>query len=519
MNRDTSRDGLRNKAEYYALTHFGPLWRLAQRVPALERIVNRALVNSAVLKTRTRPHPTSLKFEYTSWCSLTDRTFSGRHLPPAQAGYTSSLPPASEVAQAFLRPAGQQRLSSTSTLLLSHFAQWFTDGFLRTDRNDFRKNTSNNEIDLSPVYGVTPSITEGLRAFTGGLLKSQMIDGSEFPPFYFDDNGQAKPEFAGVPLFVPPDLPEERRKRLFASGVERANVQIGFVMFNVLCLREHNRLCREFQAAHPGWDDERLFQTARNTMIAMVLKLVIEEYINHIAPYHFKFRAQPRSFYQSSWYRTNWMTVEFNLLYRWHGLVTDTVLVGDADIDVVDTLFNNQLLIERGLGASFDDASRHPCGRIGLRNTHHSLLRTEIASIEHGRRANLQPYNAYRAYCGYPPVTRFEQITGDQERQRLLKELYKEPDRVELYTGLFAEDPRSGSPLSPLIGRMVGIDAFSQALTNPLLSEHVFHEGTFGKIGWDTLCNTSALSQIVNRNLQSEAVTPHVGFDLRSAGH
>ena len=92
---------------------------------------------------------------------------------------------------------------------------------------------------------------------------------------------------------------------------------------NVLFLREHNRVARLLEAALPGWGDARLFETARNILIVLLLKIVIEEYINHIAPYHFEFRlpTPPAFGKREPWYRTNWMAVEFNLLYRWHSVV------------------------------------------------------------------------------------------------------------------------------------------------------------------------------------------------------
>ena len=38
----------------------------------------------------------------------------------------------------------------------------------------------------------------------------------------------------------------------------------------------------ELDARNPLWDDERVFQTARNILIPMFIKIVIEQYINHI---------------------------------------------------------------------------------------------------------------------------------------------------------------------------------------------------------------------------------------------
>ena len=67
------------------------------------------------------------------------------------------------------------------------FAQWFVDSFLRTSREDFRQNTSTQEIDLCQIYGLGPAQTRMLRSLSGGRLKSQLIDGEEFPVFLFQE--------------------------------------------------------------------------------------------------------------------------------------------------------------------------------------------------------------------------------------------------------------------------------------------------------------------------------------------
>jgi prostaglandin-endoperoxide synthase 2 len=512
--RDVSRDGWRNRIETYVLTHFGPIWRLIQRSAWLRRRVNRTLINLAVRKTKPRPHQFSTIGSYTSWDSLTDRTFSGRHLPAADDAYVASLPPVEEVVNLFRRPAAGERQSIKSTLLFSHFAQWFTDGFLRTDRTFPLKNTSNHDIDLSPLYGTRAAHTALLRAKTGGRLKSQVIRGEEYPPYYYDNNGNPSPEFLRLPIFAPESLPIERKRRLFAMGVERANNQVGFVMLNTLFLREHNRICAVLSHEYPNWDSDRLFQTARNVVVVLLIKIVVEEYINHIAPYHFKFRADASSFWSEPWYRMNWMTVEFNLLYRWHSLVADHVLYDGQRLSLEQTFFNNDLLTSRGLASWFDDASRQPSGEVSLFNTStiEIMLDTERRSIELSRAAKVRSYNDYRAAFRYPRVTEFNQITGREEVQAALQRAYKNVDQVEFYVGLFAEDVRPGSALPALVGRMVGVDAFSQAFTNPLLSIHVFNAQTFSKKGLEIIESTRTLGDIVRRNVKVAPLDLRVSF-------
>ena len=70
--------------------------------------------------------------------------------------------------------------------------------------------------------------------------------------------------------------------------------------------------------------------------------------------------------------------------------------------------------------------------------------------------------------------------------QSALRDIYGHVGRIEFYVGLFAEDPRPGSDLPGLMGRMVGIDAFSQALTNPLLAPRSSTSARSPTLGLDT---------------------------------
>lgn len=506
--RSTARDGRRNRLQFWWMASPGWawFWRLVQSVPPARRWFNKTLINNATLKAPPRPNPLSTQYDYTSWESLTDRSWCTRHLPAvAQDG----LPPVENVAALFKKPEGAatDRYSAKSTLLFPCFAQWFTDGFLRTHPDDPRRNTSNHEIDLSPLYGLTRAETELLRSGQGGRLKSQRLgaQGEEYPPFLFEDDGATiKAEFRGLAgpagLSLAAWLEPEHRAQIFATGGDRANSFVGISMLQTLFLREHNRIA-DLLARQHAWDDERLFQTTRNVLIVLLIKLVVEEYINHITPYHFQFMADPTAFYSAPWYRTNRMAVEFSLVYRWHSLIPETMRIDQQLLPGGRTLFHNQLLIQRGLGPLFDDMSTQPAGELGLFNTPSFLLGREANSVKIGRANRLASYNDYRALMGYPRVTDFDQINGDPMVQAALQRVYGSVDRIEFYTGLFAEEVRPNSALPPLIGRIVGMDAFSQAFTNPLLSANVFHPDTFSPTGWDILHETGTLADLLERNV------------------
>jgi prostaglandin-endoperoxide synthase 2 len=498
--RSTARDGLGNRIEDYVTTHGEPLWRLIQSVAPVRSAVNAALTNYAILRFPTRPNPFSTMADYTSWDSLTDRTFSSRHLPVA-ATADSALPDVEALAPLFTRD--EFIASPKSTVLFSYFAQWFTDGFLRSDRAtppDPRKNQSNHEIDLTNLYGLRPEIARQLRTLEGGLLKSRQINGEEFP-HYLCENGQIKPEFSLITAVQFDQQTVETRDRLFAMGSDTSNLQVGFVMHNVLFLREHNRIARLLAADHPGWDDERLFATTRNILTVMLMKIVVEDYINHITPTIFEISLEPGSFPNERWYRQNWMAVEFNLLYRWHSLVPSSYRIGGRDVPISDTLYNTEIVTDNGLGPLFEAASEQTAGQVGVWNTPAQLWSVEAASIAQGRAVALRSYNDYRQLAGFPRVTKFDQITGDVRTQNELRRLYGDVDRIEFYVGLFAEDAAPNGVLPNLMGRMVALDAFSQVYTNPLLAPRIFNDETFSPRGMEIIRSTTTLSQIVNRNV------------------
>ena len=319
-------------------------------------------------------------------------------------------------------------------------------------------------------------------------------------------------------LGMTPD-PEGLRAAIFAFGGDRANASPQVAMMNTLFLREHNRLAGVIESAHPDWDDERVFQTTRNTLIVLFIKVVVEEYINHISP-SIRFRADPSFVWNAPWNKPNWMTTEFSLLYRWHSLIPSTIKWGGQPYPLLATLMNNQLLIKGGLAQAFSDMSSQTTGRLGAFNTAGALLHLEIEAIKQGRLCELASYSDYREYVSLSRPGDFSDISSDPQVVDFLKNTYKTVDKVEFYVGLFAEDNTKNSPLPPLLLRLVAVDAFSQALTNPLLSEHVFNENvrqeTFSAQGWEAIANTSVLRDILERNSPGGIGDAQIGMTLSS---
>lgn len=504
----------RRPAVNHLASHYPGFWRLVQRSGTLVRFGNRRAINSLIARIEPRPNPLSTMAPYTSWASLTDKSFSSRHLPPVpHTALREALPPSAAVADLFARD-GEMVECPKSTVLFSFFAQWFTDGILRTQRDgkttkrNTLKNESNHDVDLAQLYGLNQAATEQLRG-DRGLLRSQIINGEEYPPYYYlaNEHGelQANPDFSELPAPLLLDrLTHEQKRTLFAMGTDTRN--IGFISMNVLFLREHNRIARKLGEQYPAWDSDRVFETARNILIVVLLKIVVEDYINHINPAYFRFRLAPGLFPNEPWYRPNHVAVEFNLLYRWHALVPSTFHLGGEHLGISQLVSDTGVLTSAGLGRLLAAASSQPAGRMSLFNTDGLLVQmAEKPTIEQGRLAELASYNDYKRLCRHPPAASFADISSDPKIQQELADLYPGGvEDVEFYVGLFAEDVGPNDVLPPLMMTMVTFDAFSQALTNPLLGPRIFNEATFSALGMDIIEETSSLSDLVNRNAPRE---------------
>ena len=497
------------------------LLRIISNTRFLHRVISNHMINRFGYSTQARPKPYSLASKYTTWDSLTNKTFTGRHLPEAEH---EELPPAEVISELWRRKSGEEILSEDSSMLFSFFAQWFVDSFLRTDLFDPNKNTSNHEIDFCQLYGLSKEKTDALRLKQGGKMKYQEIDGEVYPPYLFDvekttsDNWVfASEEFEqlhGHPQLraIFHGVPEDRLKRMFAVGLEHGNSSVGYTAICIIMLREHNRVCDELALEYPSWDDDRLFETTRNIMIVMLIRIVSRDYIGHISSIPFPLEASVGMAEKQAWYRSNWISIEFSLLYRWHSMVPDHFFIDDNPYESDEYRSNTPLVMDYGVEKIITSATVQKTGRIGLGNTPDMFFdplpipnddRSVMQRmVDRSREAKLASYNEYRKAFSLNPISSFEELSDDPALCEELKTLYKNNiDDVEWLVGIFAEKHEDGGMLGELMTQMVAYDAFTHALTNPLLSKNIFHSGTFSEKGMSIIENTETLSAIIRRNV------------------
>ncbi|CAG8866454.1 peroxidase family protein [Pseudomonas fluorescens] len=497
-------------------------------IPLLGKELNRVAINHIASRTAPRPRSFSLwssqsapvppaigeVSDYTSWPGLTDRSFSGRHLPPATPHYLGKLTASPLDLLSLFKRSGEMKIDRSSVLFM-FFAQWFTDSVLRVDPIDRRRNTSNHDIDLCQIYGLKEETTNILRSHHEGKLRCRISNKESFLDYLYEQNGDNEPlvvkdEYKGLPYIGNLDaifggIDIGRRRKAYATGLERGNSSIGYVAISTLFMREHNRICDNLRMVNSTWDDERLFQTARMINIVLLMKVVIEDYINHIAGSKI-FKMDHEFAEEESWYRTNWIAIEFDILYRWHSLVPDDIKINGDFVNSDNYRHNNILFEQIGILGVLNAASSQPAGKIGLFNSPDFLAQAELATLTMSRAFRLRSYNDYRAQFGLDRLRYWNDLNGDSSITDELKKHYNSVDEVEFMVGLMAEGHSRQALFGDLLSTMVAYDAITQIFTNPLLSRNIFNEQTFSKYGFELIAKTTSVQDIAARNISGEVV-------------
>lgn len=187
----------------------------------------------------------------------------------------------------------------------------------------------------------------------------------------------------------------------------------------------------------------------------------------------------------------NQVPVEFNLVYRWHSAISqkDDKWTQDtfremwgkdpADISMPEMMmglhkweqsmpedplqrpFNK---MKRGEDGTFNDdelveeitSSIEDCaGAFGANTIPKALRAISVLGMKQARKWECCSLNEFRKFFGLKQHRTFEDVNPDPKVAEQLRNLYEQPDHVELYTGLFAEDAKQ--PISEEDGGPVGV--------------------------------------------------------------
>lgn len=294
-----------------------------------------------------------------------------------------------------------------------------------------------------------------------------------------------------------------------------------------------------YDAAWNKLDDD-LFNTARLITSGLYVQVSVHDYLRALMGFHqfnTNFTLDPRNdINHRSVSRGvgNQVTVEFNLLYRFHCAITQkdeqyteefmnqkmgfpdpknipldqfiTAMamasgyqaahkVEPCDItfgldhdpklnfqrNPVTGLFDDQQMID-ALNSAMDD----PISNFGPRNIPRCLRPVEIMGIMQARKWEVGTLNDFREFFQMPRHETFESVTDNVEIQNALRDLYDHPDKIELYPGVFCEsDKNMGLDPGPSdVDSALWAAIFSDAIT-------LVRSDRFYTVDWNTNSLTS----------------------------
>ncbi|XP_070252132.1 prostaglandin G/H synthase 2-like [Myotis yumanensis] len=485
---------------HHILTHFKGVWDIVNSIPFLRNAIMRYVLTSRS-DLIDSPPTYNTHYSYKSWEAFSNLSYYTRALPPVPDDCPTpmgvkgkkELPDSDMLLDKFLMRREFIPDPQGTNLMFAFFAQHFTHQFFKTDDKRgpaFTKGLGHG-VDLSHVYGETLDRQHKLRLFKDGKLKYQVINGEVYPPTVNDTQAE---------MIYPPHVPEHLR---FAVGQEVFGLVPGLMMYATIWLREHNRVCDVLKQEHPEWDDERLFQTSRLILIGETIKIVIEDYVQHLSGYHFQLRFDPELLFNQQFQYQNRIAAEFNTLYHWHPLLPDTFHIDDQEYSYPQFLYNNSLLMEHGLTQFVESFSKQSAGRVaGGRNIPVAVRKAAKASIEQSRHMRPQPLNEYRKRFQMKPYESFEELTGEKEMAAELEALYGDIDAMELYPALLVEEPRPDSIFGETMVELGAPFSLKGLMGNPICSPHYWKPSTFGgEVGFKII-NTASIQSLICNNVK-----------------
>jgi hypothetical protein len=298
-------------------------------------------------------------------------------------------------------------------------------------------------LDGSHVYGTDNATVTYLRTFSGGLMKTTIVNGLELPPL-------------DTPL-----LPVENNahiynnSQLFLLGDVRGNENPALTVLHTIFLREHNRRARELASNNPTWTDEELYQEARRWVIALIQHVTFDEYM----PVTIGDAAPDYTGYNASIDPTIYTEFSTGVFRYGHSEVDDYVYRVDANNNTIPeghlTLKESyyaspytimQVGIEpiiRGMAyfrqnavdIYFVDALRNYL--FGSPGT--GGLDLASVNIERGREHGLPSFNDLRRLYGLDPFVNWADINPDPAVYTKLAAAYANIEDCDIYTCGLAE--------------------------------------------------------------------------------
>jgi hypothetical protein len=295
------------------------------------------------------------------------------------------------------------------------------------------------------------------------------------------------------------EVTEDGRLPVDDKGVEktgfRRNWWVGLSLLHNLFVNEHNAIADKLKEAHPDWDDQKLFQTARLVNAAVMAKIHTVEWTPAVLPNKMLHSAMNANWYGAA---TKWLrdpdarktvakidlhdeisgglvggkiekhgvpesrTEEFTAVYRLHPLLPENLdlqKIGDKGPAVQVPLGQTRQAASKKVTDSMEmkdllySFGKQEPGQLVL-NNYPAMLQDlsvpgfaffDLAAVDiiRDRERGIPRYNEFRRQFQLNPITQFEDLNPDPEVVAKLKKVYNNDiEKIDLLVGTLAEGHR-----------------------------------------------------------------------------
>ena len=107
-----------------------------------------------------------------------------------------------------------------------------------------------------------------------------------------------------------------------------------------------------------------LLKTFFILFVGELIKIVIEDYVQHISNYNFKLMFRPEIVHWQQHRYTYATPVEFAHMYHWHPLMPETFNISGTNYEFKDYVYHSELVVKHGMRAFVDALSRQIAGKV-----------------------------------------------------------------------------------------------------------------------------------------------------------
>ncbi|PWA97030.1 peroxidase superfamily protein [Artemisia annua] len=383
--------------------------------------------------------------------------------------------------------------------------------------------------DGSVVYGSNTSQASHVRTFKDGKLKI-----AEDGLLQHDNDGLA------------------------ISGDVR-NSWIGVSTLQALFIREHNAICDALLKEYPDMDDEDLYCHARLTTSAVIAKIHTIDWTVELLKTDTLVAGMRANWYGMLGKRFKdtfghvggvvlgglvglkkpdnhgvpySLTEEFTSVYRMHSLLPDQLNIRDVNsapgpnkspkltrkVDMINLIGKNgeKELTEIGFAAQMVSMGHQACGALELWN-YPVWLRNivpqnvdgtdrpdhvDLAALDiyRDRERNVARYNEFRRSILLIPISKWEDLTDDQEAIKTLREVYDDDvEQLDLLVGMAAEKKIKGFAISETAFIIFLIMATRRLKADRFFTSH-FNEDVYTRKGFEWVNTTESLKDVLYRH-------------------